>query len=89
MMISSSTPSTSPTARAPRNGLDYKMRFYDAFLEHVDAQTAAGRNVVICGDVNTAHKAIDLARPKPNEKISGFLPMEREWIDKLLAHRLP
>ncbi len=36
-----------------------------------------------CGDVNTAHKAIDLARPKQNEKISGFLPIERAWIDKI------
>ena len=75
-----------PNGKSSQERLDYKMRFYDAFLEHVDAQTAAGRNVVICGDVNTAHKAIDLARPKPNEKISGFLPMEREWIDTLLAH---
>jgi exodeoxyribonuclease-3 len=41
--------------------------------------------VVICGDVNTAHREIDLARPKENERISGFLPEERAWIDKLLA----
>ncbi|UCH78892.1 MAG: endonuclease/exonuclease/phosphatase family protein, partial [Candidatus Coatesbacteria bacterium] len=37
------------------------------------------------GDVNTAHKEIDLARPKENEGISGFLPEERAWIDKFLA----
>ena len=41
---------------------------------------------MICGDVNTAHTAIDLARPKENEAISGFLPQERAWIDKLVAH---
>ena len=35
--------------------------------------------------MNTAHKAIDLARPKENEKISGFLPVEREWIDRLIS----
>ena len=40
---------------------------------------------MICGDVNTAHKEIDLARPKPNEKISGFLPVEREWMDKWVS----
>jgi exodeoxyribonuclease-3 len=40
---------------------------------------------VVCGDVNTAHKEIDLARPKENAKISGFLPEERAWIDKFLA----
>ena len=44
-----------------------------------------GRNIVICGDVNTAHQEIDLARPKANENISGFLPEERAWIDKLLG----
>ena len=42
--------------------------------------------MVICGDVNTAHKEIDLARPKANENVSGFLPEERAWIDKLLGH---
>lgn len=75
-----------PNGKSSKKRLDYKMRFYDAFLEHIDAQTASGRNVVICGDVNTAHKAIDLARPKQNAKVSGFLDIEREWIDKLLAH---
>ena len=75
-----------PNGKSSKERLDYKMRFYDAFLEHIDGQTASGRNVVICGDVNTAHRAIDLARPKPNEKVSGFLEIEREWIDKLLAH---
>ena len=38
--------------------------------------------MVVCGDVNTAHKEIDLARPKENEKISGFLPEERAWMDE-------
>ena len=40
----------------------------------------------ICGDYNTAHKARDLARPKENEKISGFLPIERQWMDRLAAN---
>ena len=75
-----------PNGKSSDERLDYKMRFYDAFLEHIDGQTSAGRNVVICGDVNTAHKAIDLARPKENEKVSGFLAIEREWIDELLEH---
>ena len=39
---------------------------------------------MICGDINTAHKEIDLARPKANEKISGFLPVERAWMDRLV-----
>jgi len=40
--------------------------------------------VIICGDVNTAHQAIDLARPDENSSVSGFLPEERAWIDRLL-----
>ena len=43
------------------------------------------KRIVVCGDYNTAHRPIDLARPKENEKISGFLPIERAWMDKLEA----
>ena len=68
--------------------LDYKLRFYDALLDYCDEHHAAGKGVVICGDVNTAHKPIDLARPKENETVSGFLPEERAWLDKFLAHGL-
>jgi exodeoxyribonuclease-3 len=42
--------------------------------------------VIFCGDVNTAHTEIDLARPKENAKTSGFLEIERQWIDKLIAN---
>jgi exodeoxyribonuclease-3 len=66
--------------------LRYKLDFYDVFLDYVDNLKDEGRNIVVCGDVNTAHKEIDLARPKENEKISGFLPVEREWIDRFLSH---
>jgi len=41
--------------------------------------------VMFCGDVNTAHTEIDLARPKENEKNTGFLPIEREWLDEVVA----
>ena len=75
-----------PNGKGSPVRLEYKMRFYNAFLEVIDQAVDAGRNVVICGDVNTAHKEIDLARPKENQKVSGFLPMEREWQDKLLSH---
>lgn len=73
-----------PNGKSSDERLAYKLEFYDAFLEHIEALRAKGRNIVVCGDVNTAHKPIDLARPKANEKISGFLPIEREWIDRLL-----
>jgi exodeoxyribonuclease-3 len=62
------------------------MAFYQAFLKRVDKLKDAGANIVICGDVNTAHKEIDLARPKENAKVSGFLPEERAWLDKLVNH---
>jgi exodeoxyribonuclease-3 len=73
-----------PNGKAKAERLQYKMDFYEAFLKHLKKLLKQGKKIVICGDVNTAHKAIDLARPKPNEKISGFLPKERAWIDKLL-----
>ena len=73
-----------PNGKSSDERLAYKMEFYDAFLDHIEALRLQGRNIIVCGDVNTAHKAIDLARPKENAKISGFLPIEREWIDKLV-----
>lgn len=74
-----------PNGKASPERLDFKMRFYDTFLEHVNARRAEGKSCVICGDVNTAHTEIDLARPKENETVSGFLPEERAWIDKFLS----
>ena len=61
------------------------MDFYDAFLAYAEKTRQSGKHVVVCGDVNTAHREIDLARPKENVKISGFLPQERAWMDKFLA----
>lgn len=66
--------------------LQYKMNFYEAFLDYANNLLKQGKKIIICGDVNTAHKEIDLARPKENEKTSGFLRIEREWIDKFLSH---
>ena len=75
-----------PNGKASAERLRYKMAFYEAFLAYVDGLREQGKQLIICGDVNTAHKPIDLARPQANEKISGFLPEERAWIDTLLAH---
>ncbi len=75
-----------PNGKASEERLQYKLEFYDAFLEYIDGLTKQGQNIIVCGDVNTAHKEIDLARPKQNENTSGFLPIERAWIDKLLSH---
>jgi exodeoxyribonuclease-3 len=56
------------------------MDFYEAFLPYIDEITVR-ENVIVCGDVNTAHKAIDLARPKEMRRFPVFLPEERAWID--------
>ncbi len=66
--------------------LAYKLGFYDAFLSYINTLTKKGKKVLFCGDVNTAHEAIDLARPKENEENTGFLPEERAWIDEVVAH---
>ena len=75
-----------PNGKMSPERLDYKMGFYDAFLDFVDPIKARGEMVIICGDFNTAHKEMDLARPKENQKVSGFLPMERAWMDTFVAH---
>lgn len=74
-----------PNGESSPERLQYKLDFYNSFLEHAVELKKQGRSLVICGDVNTAHTEIDLARPKENQKTSGFLPIEREWIDSLLA----
>lgn len=62
----------------------YKLEFYDALFKRTEELRKLNKPVVICGDYNTAHKEIDLARPKENMKTSGFLPEERAWIDKIV-----
>lgn len=65
--------------------LQYKLEFYDEFLKYINKQRKAGYEVIFCGDVNTAHTEIDLARPKENVDNTGFLPIERAWIDKVVG----
>jgi exodeoxyribonuclease-3 len=75
-----------PNGKRDQERLTYKLDFYNAFLSYADKIKAQGRNIVVCGDFNTAHKEIDLSRPKENEHISGFLPIERAWIDTFIDH---
>lgn len=75
-----------PNGTSGDERLQYKLDFYDAFLEHCEGLRKQGKKLVICGDVNTAHNPIDLENPKANEKNSGFLPVERAWLDKFIAH---
>lgn len=64
--------------------LNYKLGYYDAFLRYAE-DLRRSKPIVVCGDFNTAHRELDLARPKENSEISGFLPVERAWLDKLCA----
>lgn len=74
-----------PNGKASDERLKYKMDFYDAFLTYSNKLVKKGKKLVICGDVNTAHKEIDIARPKENENVSGFLKIERDWMDKFIG----
>jgi len=71
-----------PNGGSGQERLDYKMDFCEEILQYAKSQD---RPLLLCGDVNTAHNEIDLARPKENVKNSGFMPHEREWIDRFLA----
>lgn len=62
----------------------YKLDFYDILFYEIERKRKKQKNIIVCGDYNTAHKEIDLARPKENEHNSGFLPEERAWIDTIL-----
>lgn len=74
-----------PNGKMNSDRLQYKMDFYEACLEYFVKLKKKGKRLVVCGDYNTAHQPIDLARPKENEGTSGFLPIERAWMDKLVA----
>ena len=63
--------------------VQYKLDFYEHCLKAWEKIRKAGRKLIVCGDYNTAHKEIDLARPKENEKKTGFLPEERAFLDKI------
>ena len=75
-----------PNGQKDEERLRYKMKFYDGFLAYCEKLKEEGKSIIVCGDVNTAHREIDLKNPKANAKTSGFLPIERAWIEKFLDH---
>ncbi len=60
-----------------------KDRFLDAFLPQLARLRQSGKEIVLCGDFNIAHQAIDLKNWKSNQKNSGFLPHERAWLSQV------
>ncbi len=75
-----------PNGQKDDERLAYKLQFYDDFLAHCNRLRDEGKSIIICGDINTAHTEIDLAHPKANATSSGFLPVERAWIDTLIEN---
>ena len=71
-----------PNGSRDHRRVPFKLAFYEAFLALCERLRAEGRAVIFCGDVNTAHREIDLAHPKANQGNTGFLPEERVWIDR-------
>jgi exodeoxyribonuclease-3 len=76
-----------PNGTSGDERLAYKLDFYEMFQSFCEARQAAGESVIVCGDVNTAHREIDLARPKENRGTSGFLPVECAWLDRFTGGR--
>ena len=74
-----------PNGQMSQERLMYKLDYYDAFLEYAQ-QLRKNKPIVVCGDFNTAHREIDLKNPKANEDRSGFLPIERKWLDFFISH---
>ncbi|MEA4825236.1 MAG: exodeoxyribonuclease III [Clostridium sp.] len=74
-----------PNGQKDEERLSYKLDFYEALFEYCDKLKGQGRKLIICGDYNTAHNEIDLKNPKANSKTSGFLPIERKWIDNIIS----
>ena len=72
-----------PSGSSSDERLQAKYRFMDYFLPHMAELQACGREVIVCGDWNIAHREIDLKNWKSNQKNSGFLPEERAWLSRL------
>jgi exodeoxyribonuclease III len=72
-----------PSGSSSSERQEAKFRFMERFLPHLQTLIDSGREVVVCGDWNIAHKEIDLKNWKSNQKNSGFLPEERAWMTEV------
>jgi exodeoxyribonuclease-3 len=72
-----------PSGSSSPERQEAKFRFLDVFYPHLAALRNEGREIVLCGDWNIAHREIDLKNWKSNQKNSGFLPEERAWIGQV------
>ncbi|MCA9923546.1 MAG: exodeoxyribonuclease III, partial [Anaerolineales bacterium] len=74
-----------PNGSRDHSRVPYKMQYKADFLTYCNNLRTHGKPIVFCGDVNTAHQEIDLARPRQNQNTTGFLAEERAWIDEVTA----
>jgi exodeoxyribonuclease-3 len=72
-----------PSGSSGEHRQQSKFRFLDVFYPHLKALRKEGREIIVCGDWNIAHKEIDLKNGRSNQKNSGFLPEERAWLTKV------
>jgi exodeoxyribonuclease-3 len=75
-----------PNGGGEDHRLEYKLKYFDAFLKFIKKLEKTNKNIIFCGDVNIAHTENDLARPKENAKSIGFLPIERAKIDTFIQN---
>ena len=68
--------------------LSHKFMFMDDFQNYINELKKEIPNLVICGDYNICHKAIDIHDPVRNANVSGFLPLERDWLDQFIKNDL-
>lgn len=76
-----------PNGQRDHGRLQYKLAFYEELLDICDAAHDRDEKIIICGDFNTAHNEIDLRNPKSNVNTSGFMPVERAWLDRYVERR--
>src|SRR5690606_26364843 len=74
-----------PNGQRDHNRVPYKLEFCESILKRMN-ELKKKKEIIITGDFNTAHTEIDLANPKTNKKTTGFLPIEREWMDKFISN---
>ena len=72
-----------PSGSSSEAALEKKLAFMDRFLEHLRSLRRKRREFIICADWNTCHQNIDLKNWRSNQKNSGFLPVERAWLDRV------
>ena len=75
-----------PSGTSGEDRQAFKMVFLDDFLQWTENLRKERPNLILSGDYNIAHTDIDINFPKKHQNMSGFLPEERAWVDKFLAH---